>query len=398
MQSALDSKQYRALTLANGLKVLLVSDAAADKAAASLDVNIGAGSDPENWQGLAHFLEHMLFLGTEKYPEAGAYKKFIDAHGGGENAYTSFAHTNYFFDVSAEHLRPALDRFSRFFIDPTFDATFVDRERDVVHSEYQSRLKDEGRRAWSARRQMLNPAHPASRFSVGSKDTLRDRDDATVRDKLIEFYERHYSADLMALAVVGRESVAELEAMVHEMFAEIPRRNASPERFTQPYLTRRNERLNTTPQKDELRVSFQFPIHSVEAQYRAKPLSYIANLVGHEGAGSLLALLESRGWADGLSAGAGYMDEVQGTFEVSISLTKPGLSRLDEIGELLFQYIALVRNGGVESWRYNEQSALADIAFRFAENPGSAPTARRLAASLHRYPSARCFARCILNE
>ncbi len=390
IQSPLDPRAYRALELDNGLKVLLVSDPATDRSAASLDVHIGSGSDPDEWQGLAHFLEHMLFLGTQKYPEAGEYKKFIDDHGGNNNAYTSFSHTNYYFDISADHLRPALDRFSRFFIDPTFDATFVNRERAVVHSEYQARRKDEGRRSWSARRRLIDPRHPASRFVVGSEHTLRDRDGISVRQKLIEFYRRHYSADLMTLTVVGKESLDRLDEWVAELFVEVPDRDADAELFTQPYLNPQlhGSRLNVAPQKDELRASFMFPIAGIESFYRSKPLGYIANLVGHEGEGSLLALLESLGWAEGLSAGAGYTDKAQGVFEVSVRLTESGLEHLDEIGSLLFQYIELIRTEGVESWRYDEQRKLAAIAFRFAEKPGAGATARRLAAGLHRYPLA----------
>ena len=391
VKSPLDPKGYRAFTLDNGLKVLLVSDPAADKSAASLDVHVGAGNDPKDWQGLAHFLEHMLFLGNQKYPEAGEYKKFIGDHGGNYNAYTAFAHTNYYFDIGAEHLLPALERFSRFFIDPTFDETFADRERAVVHSEYQARRKDEGRRSWAARRQLINPDHPASRFSVGSERTLRDRAGMTVRQKLIEFYQRHYSADIMTLAVVGREPLDQLEQWVGELFAAVqnrgPDRDAKVRPFTQPYINPqlRSSRLNIVPQKDRQWVSFLFPIPSTEPHYRSKPLGYVANLLGHEGEGSLLALLESLGWAEGLSAGAGYMDKAQGTFEVSVQLTTPGLERIDEIGALLFQYIELIKATGVESWRYHEAQKLAAIAFRFAEAHGAGVTARRLAAGLQRY-------------
>ena len=87
--SDLDRKEYRGLVLENGLKVLLVSDPKSDRAEASMDVHIGSGSDPAGWNGLAHFLEHMLFLGTGKYPEAGEYQAFIKDHGGNQNAYTS---------------------------------------------------------------------------------------------------------------------------------------------------------------------------------------------------------------------------------------------------------------------------------------------------------------------
>lgn len=67
-------------------------------------------SDPENIPGLAHFCEHMLFLGTEKYPKENEYTQFLSEHAGSANAFTSGEHTNYYFDVSHEHLEGALDR------------------------------------------------------------------------------------------------------------------------------------------------------------------------------------------------------------------------------------------------------------------------------------------------
>lgn len=71
----LDKCDYRYLELENGLKALLISDSTTDKGAAAMDVAVGFGCDPENFQGLAHFLEHMLFMGTKKYPEENEYSK-----------------------------------------------------------------------------------------------------------------------------------------------------------------------------------------------------------------------------------------------------------------------------------------------------------------------------------
>ncbi len=70
----------------------------------------GSLSDPDNISGLAHFCEHMLFLGTEKYPKENEYSQFLSEHAGSSNAFTSGEHTNYYFDVSHEHLQGALDR------------------------------------------------------------------------------------------------------------------------------------------------------------------------------------------------------------------------------------------------------------------------------------------------
>lgn len=66
IKSERDKRQYRGVELINGLKVLLVSDPTTDISAASMDVHIGSMKDPESLNGLSHFLEHMLFLGTQK--------------------------------------------------------------------------------------------------------------------------------------------------------------------------------------------------------------------------------------------------------------------------------------------------------------------------------------------
>ena len=388
IKSEIDRKQYRGFTMENGLKVMLVSDPDTDQAAASLDVHVGSGSDPSGWNGLAHFLEHMLFLGTEKYPNAGEYQEFIQSRGGSHNAYTAYANTNYFFYVSHESLAPALDRFSRFFIDPTFEEKYVERERSVVHSEYQARLKDEGRRIWAAQKRILNPGHPASRFSVGSVETLQDRDGISVREKLIEFYEHWYSADIMALTVVGRESLGELEAIVRERFAQIPNRDVDPPLYIQSYLNRdlNAPLLKVVPVKELNSVSFIFPVPSTYTEYRSKPLSYIGNLLGHESSGSLLAGLKERGWADSLSAGSGFMDRHQGTVQISIGLTEPGLDQIEEIGAMLFFQIDQIAKKGLERWRFEEQQQLGKIGFMFAEELNAGSLARSISARLHDYP------------
>lgn len=89
-----DDREYRYLRLANGLRLVLISDLDTERSGVSLSVYRGNYSDPEAYQGLAHFLEHMLFIATEKYPEVDGYFNFIESHGGFSNAYTDNDHTN----------------------------------------------------------------------------------------------------------------------------------------------------------------------------------------------------------------------------------------------------------------------------------------------------------------
>jgi insulysin len=110
--AALDPRSHRALVLANGLRVLLTSYPKAAKGAASVTVQVGYMSDPQQLPGLAHFCEHMLFLGTRKFPNEGDFEKIVSAAGGSNNAYTAAEETNYFFDVQGGSLAPALERFA----------------------------------------------------------------------------------------------------------------------------------------------------------------------------------------------------------------------------------------------------------------------------------------------
>jgi secreted Zn-dependent insulinase-like peptidase len=384
VKSPNDPRAYRSVILPNGLTVLLVSDPKTDKAAAALTVFRGSYDDPKDRGGLAHFLEHMLFLGTAKYPEVEGYQSYITTHGGSYNAYTSSDHTNYFFDVRPDYLEGALDRFAQFFISPTFDAAYVEREKNAVNSEYQLYLKDDTWRSNAVNKQIFNPAHPGAGFNVGSLDTLK----GDVRTDLVTFYQTHYSADQMALVVLGNQSLDELNAWVTTMFAAIPNRPISkPAPIGPLYAPGVLPRVVTYQTiKDTRQLNYNFPVPELDSHYRDKPGEYISNLLGHEGPGSLDAELKARGWIESLAATASRFDAENGLITVSIDLTPEGQTHIDEITRALFRYIALIRADGVARWRYQEQAEVSDLAFRFQEQASALGFVYRTAPNLRLYP------------
>nr|DBA15111.1 TPA: hypothetical protein GDO54_004366 [Pyxicephalus adspersus] len=215
-----DKREYRGVELANGIKAVLISDPTTDKSSAALDVYIGYLSDPENIPGLAHFCEHMLFLGTEKYPKENEYTQFLSEHAGSANAFTSGEHTNYYFDVSHEHLEGALDRFSQFFQAPLFDENCKDREVNAVDSEHEKNLMNDAWRLAQLEKITGNPKHPFSKFGTGNKLTLETRptqDGMDVREELLKFHSTYYSSNLMSICVLGRGM--RLVAVVSKSFA-----------------------------------------------------------------------------------------------------------------------------------------------------------------------------------
>ncbi len=364
-----DHNRYRVITLDNGLQALLISNPATDTAAAAMDVATGSGDDPEDRPGLAHFLEHMLFLGTRKYPQADAYQTFISNHGGDHNAMTMFQHTNYFFDINAKALAPALDRFAQQFTAPLFNPDYVSREKHAVASEYRSKRKLDGLRYYSAYRQALNPDHPLSRFAVGNLQTLADRPADSVRQDLIHFYRTHYSANVMKLAVYGSQSLDELEQMVRTRFSAIPNRHLKPSRYSMPLFRPDSlpSLLRVQSIKDRRDLSLVFPIPSTKEAYPFKPVDYVANLLGHEGHGSLLDVLKRAGLAQSLSAGQGTDTGDGSTFNLDISLTKAGFKDWKKVVSLTFDYIDRVRDQGINKLYYDENRQLARINFRYHE-------------------------------
>ncbi|MBW0149068.1 insulinase family protein [Marinobacter arenosus] len=389
VKSPADDNDYRFIELDNGLRAILVSDRDADKAAASMNVAVGSGDDPADREGLAHFLEHMLFLGTEKYPEPGEYQQFIKSHGGSHNAYTAFQDTNYFFDVEAPYLEPALDRFAEQFAAPLFTAELVDRERNAVHSEFSSKQKEDGRRFYSVKKAASNPEHAFNQFAVGNLSTLENTEENPLRPDLIQFWKDRYSANLMTLAVYGPQTLDELEQMVQSRFGAIENRELEPKQHTAAVYQddRLPAKVTVDAIKDVRSLTLSFPIPSQEKNYRTKPAGYVANLLGHEGPGSLFDVLKRAGLVESLSAGLGLDTGEGATLDISMSLTPEGLRRQDDILPLVFAYIDRIRSNGITEQRFKEMQQLARIDFRFREQGEPVHEAMALASQLQHYPA-----------
>ncbi|CAK4067134.1 insulinase family protein [Vibrio sp. 16] len=364
-----DSNTYRYLTLPNGIRVLLTHDANAQKSAAALAVNVGHFDDPQDREGLAHYLEHMLFLGTEKYPKVGEFQSYINQHGGSNNAWTGTEHTCFFFDVSPNAFPSALDRFSQFFTAPLFNPEALDKERQAVDSEYKLKLNDDSRRLYQVNKEVINQAHPFSKFSVGNLETLGDRDGKSIRDEIIDFHYSHYSADLMTLAIIGPQELDELQTLCEEMFNDIPNHQLAGKKIDAEYSDADSTAISVhvEPIKDLRKLILAFPMPGMDKYYQTKPLSYFAHLLGDEGPGSLMVALKEQGWITSLSAGGGASGSNYRDFTISCSLTQEGMSHTDDIIQSVFSYITLIKTQGMDEWRYLEKKAVLESAFRFQE-------------------------------
>ncbi|MAA48813.1 MAG: hypothetical protein CMP83_01480 [Gammaproteobacteria bacterium] len=391
-----DTREYRYLTLPNQLKVLLVSDPETDKSAAALSVYRGSFHEPNARPGLAHFLEHMLFIGTETYPEVDSFQQYITANGGSSNAYTALDHTNYFFDIKNSALAEGLDRFGHFFIDPLLSPEYVEREKNAVHSEYQMQLKDDGWRGYMVSKQALNPEHPGHRFTIGSLDTLK----GDVKADLDRWFAQNYSADQMGLVVLANASLDDLQALVEPLFNQVPNYNIGSDYPTVPAYTDAQlpAMITSQTQKNAVRLSVAFPVPNTLPYYRTKPEQYISNMLGHEGEGSLHSLLIQRGWIESLGAGTQSLDRNTSLISANFELTKAGSNHVPEIMGLFFAQIDMLKSVEPEAWRYSEQAKVAELAFQFQERGSTVGFVYQMAPRLNEYPPEDLLAAPYLME
>jgi len=374
-----DDRGYRHLLLDNGLRVFLISDKTTTGASAALAVDVGSNADPMEYQGLAHFLEHMLFLGTEKYPDAGEYSNYIQQHGGSRNAYTDTDITNYYFSVDAEALDETLDRFAQFFIAPLFTESLTEREVNAVHSEYFTRLNNQGILLAEVIDETLNPIHPVRKFNVGNLQTLASGDVIKLRNKLIEFYKKHYTAKRMTLVLAGKEPLDQLEKMVVQKFSAIKSGSALVKTNPIPMFSVGDlpKQIQFKPLAESRFIRLSFPLGDYRKYYSKTPIAYVTNLFNHTAKGNLNQALKQTTWVESFSAGQGMRFDQTDTFNIGINLTESGVAHIDEIIAMVFQQIKLIKKQGINDWRYAEYKSQGDLQYHYAEksnNTASLPT------------------------
>ena len=379
-----DASAYRRFVLPNGMKVILLSDPKLNKASASVAVGVGSLADPPERQGMAHYLEHMLFLGTEKYPEVDEFSQYLERNNGYSNAYTASDRTNYHLEVRPEAFVGALDRFAQFFIAPRFDPDFSEREVNAVHSEFQKNIENDGWREQELPAVVYREGHPARGFGTGSRETLA----GTTREELLAFHRRYYSADRMTLALAAPAPLDELERWARAHFAAVPDLDRPELRYEADYLPPKPalRMLRMEPIKDLRSITLSFPLPDLRPYAGSKPAELIGFVLGHEGPGSLLAALKAEGLATTLSAGAWQDTPDYGSFDLEIGLTPEGLARHHDVLTRVFAAIEALRRDGIPPYLFDERRTMAELDERYGDRGEGTGRAVALANAIMDHP------------
>jgi protease-3 len=390
VKSPIDSREYASIVLDNQLEVMLVSDPSIEKSAAALSVAVGSLQEPKEFGGLAHYLEHMLFLGTTSYPIVGDYSEFISRNGGSQNAYTQLDHTNYMVAVNNDAYDQALSRFSGFFYEAILDESYADKERNAVHSEWSMK----GPNDWVILEQLngstLNPEHPISQFNWGNLDSLVDKENSKLHTALLDMYNTYYSANLMKGAMISNLPIADMKKLAKQHFGKVPNKNTPRPKMT--VAVAKPEHLKKVvhyiPQTEMKQLRINFVIENNAHQFALKPNGYVNYLLANEMPGTLASSLRDAGLSDAVYSNYDA-DEYgnAGSFTLYIDLTETGVQSRDKVMGAVLQYLALLREEGVNPRYFKEIKQSLNNSFRFKEKTNDYSYAMKIAADLQHIPA-----------
>ena len=221
---AAETPRVQAVTLDNGLRVLLLEDHRSPIVSLQLWYRVGSRNEARGATGIAHFLEHLMFRGTPTNGP-GAFARIVERNGGQDNAFTSQDVTAYYVDIAADRLDQILaleaDRMQNLTIDPKI----VDSEREVVTEERRTRTEDDPGGALGEEVSALAfRAHPYGQPIIGWAVDLK----RITREEIHAFYKTYYAPNNALLVAVGDFKTEAVLAKIKAVFGPIPRGPEQP--------------------------------------------------------------------------------------------------------------------------------------------------------------------------
>ena len=313
---ALNPPRPHTETLANGLRVTLRHAPNLKRCAAALRVAAGSHDVPLAWPGLAHFLEHLLFLGTERFPAEQGLMAYVQGHGGQVNARTSERTTDFFFELPPQVFNGGLQRLSDMLAHPRMNLDDQLREREVLHAEFVAWSQDPTAQQQLALFDGLSPTHPLRGFHAGNRDSLPVQQ-PEFQQALRDFHQRLYQTGQMTLSLAGPQSIEELKQMALTFDAVISQGENLPQQAPVPLM---ESSVASYQQAGERRLDLLFTFEALP-NASTEALAFLCHWLNAAKPGGLLTVLRECGLAEHLNAKPLYQFAGQAVLHVEFTTT-----------------------------------------------------------------------------
>lgn len=213
-----DKRNIKGLQLDNKIKIILISDPLINLSSCSIAV--GAGYLQDDFPGTAHFLEHLLFMGSEKYPEQNDYHSYIQINGGEDNAFTADYITCYYMCLETSFLKKGIEILSWFFRSPLLNENHINSEMDIIDSEHNKNILSD---SWIMDDIFKNFIKSNSKYKKFGTGNLKSLENITKND-IINFYNKYYTTDNLYVCIVDSKNIDEMIKNYLPYFQAIPKK------------------------------------------------------------------------------------------------------------------------------------------------------------------------------
>lgn len=372
------------LTLTNGLQVTLRHAPHLKRCAAAIRVRAGSHDAPRAWPGLAHFLEHLFFLGNARFAIDDALMRYVQRQGGQVNASTRERTTDFFFEVPVAAFEGGVERLCEMLVRPQADSAQQLREREVIHAEFIAWARNPEARRQFALLQSVSAQHPLSGFHAGNRYSL-PVPAADFQQALKAFHQHFYQAGQMTLSLVGPQPLATLQALAVRYGAAFASGHAV-EQCAAPALLADAARVEQLPgQLDRLLAYEHLPSGAAQA------IAFLDTWLSDTRPGGLLGALRERCWLEDFSFAPLHQFAGQALLHARFKLSQAAPA--EQVDALFRDWLSFLRSADLgalnsEYARIQQSRALAAGALELARRdssgqPFEALDAQGLAALQH---------------
>lgn len=328
-----DDRELYGDTLNNNIKLAIIHDKNLIKSYVTVSINVGSFADPKEYQGLAHFLEHMLFMGSEKYPDEQYYFKRLNQLGGTANAYTDVMNTVYFLNVYDNGLEEMLDIFSRFFIDPKFNPDAIKREINAVNNEHNKNINSDFWIKHHLILQLTDKDSVTNKFTTGS---LKSLNKPGLRDQLIKFHNKYYTSKNISICIASSKSPKYIKQIIDKTFGQIKDKPQHTLLIKKPFLqNNKSNAYHLKTMSDIYQLTYFWEIPAQINHINTHEFVLLGNILRNKSEKSLYFHLKNKGYLNYINVSIIFED----IFIIELSLTKEGFYNLDYIESTLFKYL-----------------------------------------------------------
>lgn len=338
--------EYRLIKLKNKLQIFFIKNENTNISSANMYVNVGSIDNPIDIAGMAHYLEHMLFMGSDIYPGETYFQNCVSGNGGTTNAFTTDKNTQYFFNTSCDSFVDILHIFSRFFVAPLFDIKYVEKEVSAVDSEHKKNISSDNWRSNNLAKLFLID-NVNSIFSTGTKKTLLESCNNSpdiLRDRLIDFYNIYYSSDKMVLFISHKDISDNFVTQIQSMFEHVPLKKPVYTDDTAIFRELNNKyeliKMQSVIGNDHLDIKWLVNTsRQCVNNIIVDSFDIVTHIIGHEGENSLFDILLKSGLIIELTCDIDQNFKSNSIITLHMNLTKKGYDNWLSILHIINYYI-----------------------------------------------------------